>query len=136
MGDALRKKGFSDEIVERTLRDLEKKGLLGDEGFAREWAYSRVTARLLGRKRLRQELAEKGVASSIIAQVQDEVYRENPEEELALRAAKKRLRALSGVDPVRARRRLAGYLERRGFSFEVIGRVLEEVENTRAGETT
>lgn len=127
MGEALRRKGFSKDVIEQVLRELEEKGFIGDESFAREWAQSRVPARFLGRKRLKQELTEKGIAPQIIGRIEEEVYREYSEEELAFHAARKRLRTLRGLDPIKRQRRLATYLERRGFPFEAIKKVIEEV---------
>lgn len=127
MGEALRKKGFSKDVIEQVLRELKEKGFIGDESFAREWAQSRVPARLLGRKRLKQELIEKGVAAQIISRIEEEVYKEYSEEELAFHAARKRLRTLRGLDPVKTRRRLSAYLERQGFPFEEIKRVIEKL---------
>lgn len=61
------------------------------------------------------------VASAIVAQVMEG----RDEEGLAKAAARRYVRAHPGVEGERGLRRLAGYLGRRGYSSEVIGRVIK-----------
>jgi len=50
-----------------------------------------------------------------------------PEESVMVGLAQKRLKQLKGLDKDTVRRRLSGYLQRRGFVFELITKVLKEL---------
>ncbi len=67
-----------------------------------------------------QELRAKGLAEGDIAGALREAYTERGAREVAEAAAMRRLPALQGLPPDVARRRLAGYLSRRGFAAEII----------------
>ena len=49
----------------------------------------------------------------------------HPEKDLALDCASKKLASLSGVEPQKKARRLAQYLQRRGFSTDIIYETLK-----------
>lgn len=113
----LRKKGYSGATVEKVLSLMESYNYIDDKEYARLWIRERRLKR--GCPGLKQELLGKGVDVGIIEETLAEL---DPEEEYeaALNLAKKKL-GLS--EDVRSLQRLWGYLQRRGFSCEVIGRV-------------
>lgn len=120
----LQKHEFSESVISMTLEKLERNGLLGDETFARAWVENRNTFRPRSKKALRIELRQKGLADSTIQQVLDEVVEEEP---LALEAARKYVRRLSGLTWQVFRQKLGAYLARRGFGYEVIAPVVKQV---------
>lgn len=121
----LQAKGFSEEAVNGALERLKAWGYLNDGRVALALAMDRVERSGWGPARVMQELARRGVdpmvASSVVAQVMEE----RDEEGLAEAAARRYMRAHPGVAGERGLRRLAGYLGRRGYSAEVIGRVIK-----------
>lgn len=123
----LERKEFPPEIAARCVADLVEHGLVDDTAFAQTFVRDRVRLRPKGRRLLVQELRAKGVdadaAHDAVAEVLDEA--EVSETELA-RAAAERWRPRAGEDPARARRRLHGFLARRGFGGDAIRAVLEE----------
>ncbi len=126
--DRLARKAFSEDVCERIIADLTAVGLLDDRDFARLWAEERVRLRPVGRRRLVNELRAKKVEPAVIDEVAAEVYEEHSETELARRALKKRIRA-GGPDVIeRERRRLEGFLLRRGFSYATVAAVLKNPE--------
>jgi len=105
------------DIVERALARLEALGLLDDAAVARAEAASRFQ-RGEGAGRVRQSLMRKGVDRAAIDAAVQAVAGEEEIDEAALcrTAAEKRLRALRSYAPEVQRRRLTGFLLRRGFS--------------------
>lgn len=112
----LRSKGLDPEAVTQALDDLARAGYVDDEAYARQ----RIDELLRGSKRgapalvrtligdgLPEELAERVVAERLAA--------EDPRE-WALEVARERLPRLQGLARATARRRLFGYLTRRGFA--------------------
>lgn len=121
----LRRKEFDEVQVERVTTYLIQKGYLDDRAFAAYWVEQRETFKPRGSLALRQELAEKGVAREIIDSVVDDV----DEQEAALRAARKRASRWSHLPFADFRRKLGGYLQRRGFGFDTINRTIDTLWN-------
>lgn len=114
----LLEKGFSQETILHLQDFLEEYGLVNDVTFAQSWIRNRCNLKPMGKNRLKQELQAKGISGDIIAQELTELNEER-EYELALNLAQKKLSR--GVSkPVK----IAPFLERRGFSYQVIRRVM------------
>ena len=131
----LRRLGVTPETVASVVTDLTADGYLDDLEFARTWMRGRLAVRACGALRLRSELREKGVAMSVVEQAIREVYGEEDaavaEERRARELAERRLRGYARL-PWEARvRRLAGFLQRRGFAAPTIARVLRTVQRSR-----
>ena len=124
LADKLQDKEFTDHIIEAVLEQVTRLGYLDDGKFAAQWAASRVRSRGFGRRRLEQELRIKGISREIIKETLGTLFEEAPEEETARKEADKKLRTLTRFEPEVRRRRLAGFLERKGFSSEVIRTIL------------
>jgi regulatory protein len=116
----LRQRRFSRGEVEAAIARLTAAGYLNDAAFAEAWARARQERQRLGPGRLARELAAKGVGAGDIAAALDALREERDVREVAAEAAEKRLTALRGLSPETARRRLAAYLERRGFPAETV----------------
>ena len=133
-------KGFRPARVDLCLDRLAERGLLDDAAVASAFVRDRIRHRPRGKGRLAQELRAKGVADAVASAVVDDVLEEEAltEEALAqqvLEAWLKRqgpatLRALSGREPTpereKARRRLHGYLARRGFRGPALTSALDQ----------
>ncbi len=112
-----------DEIV----TEFERDGLLDDARFARMWVDSRTAQRPKGAVALRAELRRKGVDRRTIDEVLKERLAPAEESTLALTVARAMARRYRALDRQTATRRLAGALERRGFSTHVIIETLAQV---------
>lgn len=123
----LERKDFPPEVAEQCVAELVERGLVDDDAFAETWVRDRVRLRPQGKRRLVQELRAKGVDSEAAHEAVGEVLEaeEVSDTELALAAAAK-WRPRAGEDPARARRRLHGFLARRGFSGEAIRAAMEQ----------
>ena len=120
----LEKHEIPEPVIQSTLERLQTTGLLNDHDFARTWVENRNTFRPRGRRALRMELRQKGLSESVIDATLQET---TDEEELALQAAYKYLRKLQGLDWMDFRKKLGGFLSRRGFPYEVIATVTQQV---------
>lgn len=136
----LRRKEFPDDVVDQTVADLVERGFVDDADFAGAFVRDRVRARPRGSRRLIQELRAKGVAEETAREAIEETFQEAgvSELDLARDAARGWARRSPGpvpdpdgtIDPeaVQARkRRLYGFLARRGFPGDVIRTVMDEV---------
>ncbi|MEK0431053.1 MAG: hypothetical protein RL139_857 [Gemmatimonadota bacterium] len=126
----LRDREFTAAEIDPVLDRLTTLGLLDDRAFARSFVHSRMTARAYGPRRVAAELGRRGVDRRLIDEVLAE-FRAEQERDAdrplgadgdaadapVARAAATRLRALRDLDPMVARRRLVGWLARRGFEL-------------------
>jgi regulatory protein len=124
----LRDKGFGDVVVRTVLSDLIRLGYIDDEKFADQWVQSRVRLRGLGRRRIEQELRDKGVDRETVRRALAGVLTVDLESETARKAAERKLSTMKTLDREAKRRRLAGFLERKGYSFEVIRSILKTTD--------
>lgn len=124
----LRQKGFDAAVAEECVAGLSERGLLDDAAFAELFARDRVRLSPRGKRRVVQELRGRGVDAEVADRAVQSVLQAEQTDELTLaRQAARRWRARDGEEPARARRRLAGYLARRGFGGETVRDIVEEL---------
>ena len=115
--------------VDLAIARLQTSGLLDDRSFARQFARSKAVGAGLSKRRVQQELSRRGVDRAVAKEAIDEVYIEErvDESESIERVARKKLRSLLKVDPPTRRRRLYGFLARRGYDGDDIAKVIRVV---------
>jgi regulatory protein len=117
----LRQKGHDEETIEAVLTKLGGLGLIDDARFAAEWIQSRNRARPGGAGKLRSELYAKGIARDTIESALEGVTAQG-ELERALGALSSRRGPAPSTreEKLVQYRRLAGFLQRRGFNWETV----------------
>jgi regulatory protein len=110
------KRRFGNVVVQVAMDWLEEKGYIDDLKFANFWRQNRETHRPRGGRLIKYELLQRGVHEEVI----DQVTTDLDEGTNAYRAATTRLPQLRGTDYITFRRRLEGYLNRRGFRRDTI----------------
>lgn len=129
MRSRLKLKGYGQEIVDTVVESLRKVGEIDDEKFARLWVDSKMQTNPVGDIALRRDLKGKGVAESIIEMVLGEKAQNYDDYSVALNMARERFKQLAKIDKRKALKRLYDYLSRRGFSYDIVNRVLDTVMN-------
>lgn len=126
LGRKLRGSGYARQEVEATLDRLEAVGLVSDARYARLFVSDRLSVNPQGKRRMVRALRQKGIAGEIAAGAVDHVFLERglTERELAEALGRKRLRGMVELDGDTSRRRLFGYLARRGFDPATVAEVL------------
>lgn len=123
--DRLAKEGFDDDIIETCLDYLKEYKLVDDLEFAQSFVEDKINFNNHGPSRIRYDLYRKGIGDEIIDQVL--VEDEESQYRRALDLGKKRIRSYRNDDRNGQYRKLGGYLQRRGFSYGVVRKVLEEL---------
>jgi regulatory protein len=120
----LRRKGVGTEVVEAAVQRLSENGLLNDREFALSWVRSRMSLKQRSRRVLEQELRTKGVSGEDIGAALEEV---DPEAELNLltQLADRKRR----LPQYRQKDQLMGYLSRKGYSYDLIKKALERLDD-------
>ena len=128
----LAKKGFSVSSIESAVERLKRMGYLDDHAYAGRYIAETLAARPAGRRFITGRLRQRGVHPDVVREALEHAYPEGAEEEMAYRVAAKRLRRTRNEEPAALRRKLTGYLSRRGFSYgdiqKAIRRVLGELD--------
>jgi regulatory protein len=125
----LERKDFSPEAIESALGQLAEQGYVDDQEFARYWIENRAENRPRGKRLMASELRQKGVSKEIVDEALDEA--EIDELDDAMKLARRRSNQLRGLDNVAWQRRMTGFLQRRGFGWETIRTVLDELRRER-----
>ena len=130
----LSKLGFSAETVEQVLADFKAKGLVNDEKFARYFAEREMSAKPSGRRAIIANLKAKGVPAEMAVQAAEQVSEGKGDLEVARELAHKKVSSFRGLEPEVVRRRLFGFLGRRGFPADVVYKVVRESTGKDSGE--
>jgi len=161
--ERLRRKNVTPDLIDAVIARLNRAQYLDDAEFARYWIGERARSRPRGARLLRGELRNKGVSPALIeealATFEAEAAAEHAARQVAaledgdeadpdlvggddsrelreaLGLAQRKLRTYSNLDPVTFRRRMSGFLLRRGYSYDVVSRVLKHLEATSDPES-
>ena len=124
-------KDFAPEEAEYAVQFLEEFGYVDDRKYALAFIHETMKRKPAGESRLRQELMKRGVSKHDIADAFAEAFPPETSRETALgsalEAAQKKMRSLERKDPEKRKQALVGYLQRQGFSWDVIKKVLADV---------
>ena len=128
----LRDKGFAEADIEAAIARLKRMGYLDDRRFAERWAESAIRNGRGYGPRLRLELRRRGVADSLIEEVLKRLEVDYSELETLISIVE---RKFARFDPAsaddREKRRIIGYLQRRGFSLTTIFAALRGYQGCR-----
>lgn len=109
-------KGVDAETVKGVLQVLFEKKFLDDEDVALRWAQFRIRDRHWGKAKVAAFLREKGIDGAIVDRVQDTVWAEFSEPDIARKAVAKRFPDGTSLP----RTKVLSFLRSRGFSSGVI----------------
>ncbi|KUP24289.1 RecX family transcriptional regulator [Paenibacillus sp. DMB5] len=132
MARRLREKEIGETIIAEVLQRLQQERFIDDPLYAKQWAEQRITNQRKGKLWIRQELREKGIDKSLIAEALENI---SPEEELesALQTGRKKWNMIRG-DMNDKRRKTGAFLMRRGFPGEVVRQVLNTLREEENAE--
>ena len=116
----LGKKEHSPPVIQKTLDYLTELNYVDDQRFALQWGQYKINKNKLGKNRLYFELLGKGVNKETIEGILNTLYVENPEMELAVQCARKKWITLKSFEEKKKKRLLVQYLQRKGFSSDII----------------
>jgi regulatory protein len=116
-------RGCAAEAVDAALQRLAADGLLDDRRAAAAHVRSGIAVKGRGRRRIRQELQQRGIAASTITELTNNVAPED--EEAAIERILTRKRVPPSLSPA-DHQRIFQQLMRRGFPSETIADVLRK----------
>jgi regulatory protein len=125
----LAEKGFPPDEREAAVARLTASGLLDDRKFAFEFARQKIVGGGAATRRVRQSLMMKGIPSQVVDEAIAALLADEPVDHDAAieKLAARKLRSLTGLDEAVQRRRLFGYLSRRGYEIDDVKRVIRRI---------
>jgi len=130
----LRLKGYDDAVISEVVEALRRTGDINDEKFAKFWVESRMHLAPVGDVVLKHELKGKGVEDSIIEATLEDKAKNYDEYEVAFNIAREKFERLKKVDRQKAMKRLYDFLLRRGFKYDNVKKIVENLAGKRTGE--
>lgn len=123
----LQRFGVGQSVINEVVAWLKDQSLINDREFIVHWVENRMATNPMGYHRLVAELVARGIDRLLVEQTLQELKPQLDEKTTALRLASSRVHRYRRDDPVARQRKLAAYLQRRGFSLDVIREVLKTV---------
>lgn len=125
----MRHKGFPSGVIDEVISWLHQQKYLNDKLFAQRYCESVLLGKSVGPRWLKQKLTQKRIAPLLIDQAITRVYEQNPESDLARRAAQAWRRTHQPKsdqtqDKQKYQQRLNRYLVSRGFNYDVISNAI------------
>jgi len=119
----LRDRGIDADVIDTEIERLQAEGLLNDRDLAEHLVWSLTEHKKLGPVAIRQALIKRKIPGAIIDQVVPSASDVEPDviEQLAI----ERMRVLRGLEPDVQKRRLLGFLARRGYSGSEVYRAVD-----------
>ncbi len=111
----LQGKQYSPDVIVTTVERLQQEQYLDDEAFAQAWLNNRERFRPRSGRAIRYELRQKGIADEVI----ETVLVDLDEDKLAWLALEPKLRQWQHLDEERFKKKVMGFLSRRGFNYHV-----------------
>ncbi len=118
----LRQKEYEAEAIDAAMARLVDNHYIDDEAFARAWLSHRERLRPRGARGIAHELRQKGVEREII----DQVLAELDEDVSAWTAVEGKLDRWRNLDDAAFRKKVTGFLSRRGFGYDAIRKVCQK----------
>lgn len=120
--DNLKKADVSDDIIETVLDRLSELSLVNDRKFTKAWVENRNEFRPRGKRALTYELRQKGISTELIRECLDEYV---DEDEMAMKAGRKHLKKVQGLERPDFTKKLLGHLARKGFGYGIARHVVD-----------
>ncbi|MEO7121550.1 MAG: regulatory protein RecX [Lacisediminihabitans sp.] len=123
---------LDEEVVEAELVRLESVGLIDDAALAATLVRTRRDRKGLGRSALTAELRSKHIEQQHIDQALEQVD-DDDEQSRASELALRRVPQMHSLDAETAKRRLTGFLLRKGYAGSVVRTAVDEALRSRGG---
>jgi regulatory protein len=126
----LRQSGFEEEIVTQVMERLQARGDVNDAAYAQAYLKTRLDRRGEGPQRIRRDLQRRGIHQALLHETLQQCL--TAEDMLAAartQAARRWPRLAREADPAKRRKKLGDFLYRRGFPYELVQQVMQELED-------
>jgi regulatory protein len=121
---------LSDESIDKIIDSLKEFKFINDEQYAKMYIESKVSLKPEGRRSLKIRLAQKGIGKETSEKTVEENYTEETEFQKARELAIKYQKKVKAKTPIEKKQKCYKHLLSKGFSYDLINRVLKIEEGT------
>lgn len=121
---------LSDESIDKILDSLKEFKFVNDEQYAKMYIESKVSLKPEGRRSLKIRLAQKGIGKETSEKTVEENYTEETEFQKALDLVTKYQKKVKAKTAIEKKQKCYKHLLSKGFSYDLINRVLKVEDNT------
>ncbi len=124
--DYLKKEKLSEEIISLIVTKLKEYKFINDREYAKFWIEQRVKSKRKPLRVIEFELKQKGINKEVIDEALS-TFNEGKDLDLgsAKKLAEKKLDFYRNLSPQKRREKVMSYLLRKGFSYDVVKKVLK-----------
>ena len=126
-------KGYSEEAVDQALAELRSQGILDDEAFAKDLMTRLTLGKSAGRHKIAFELKRHGISKKIREDLLEGISEED-ETRRALEQARLKWSGWSKLEPQKRKKRLYDFLVRKGYDFQIVQDILQELSSKPADD--
>ena len=131
----LGRRGYDGQTIAAIIRKCRGWGYLDDKRLAERIVSEGIEHKHLGPARVRQTLRRRGIDDETADEVRGKIEAGQPDlVEQAFQALRPKMRSYARLEPEVARRRMIGFLGRRGYTYETIRQVLERAGRSAGDE--
>lgn len=124
----MREKEYTEDIIENTTDYLKELNYINDEDYARKFIMDKSSLNNMGKERIKRELYMKGVDPEMTKREIEDIIDSDEEYEKAMEIAIKKVTTTYKNDDKNAKyRKLGGFLQRRGYSMDIVMKILKEI---------
>lgn len=124
------RKHFSLTDINQTISYFKELDLVNDRLFAKKWISSRQS-KPYGRDRIRFELKQKGIKDDVLKEELSVAFTDFSEEEVVCQLIRKQAAKYREIEPAKRKKRVYGYLIRRGFDNRTIMKALNQYDDNQ-----
>lgn len=125
--DRMLQKGYEPSVIANTIHYLKEQRYLNDKDFAEMFIKDKFELNRYGRNRIKTELLKKGVSKKLVNDLMEEVIHPDREYETARELAEKKMKSYQRDSKNAQHRKLSGFLLRRGYSYDIVSKVVKEL---------
>lgn len=125
--DRMLQKGYEPSVIENTIRYLKEQRYVNDREFAEAFIKDKTELSHYGRNRIKIELFKKGISKELVDELIEENIQSDIEYKTAKELAESKIKSYQKDKKDAQYRKLSGYLLRKGYSYDVVSRVVREV---------
>jgi regulatory protein len=124
----LKKKGFLNKIVNRSLDELGKMNLMNDEQFTKNYI-DELIYRGQGRYKIINSLQKRGISKEMINENLQKLDDPDAEEKRAEEALKRKIKSLAykEIEPRKLKEKVIRHLISKGFSSDIVFKITEKL---------
>ncbi len=121
-------KGYNTIHADEILNQLERKGYIDDEVFARKFTHDKIRLKKWGHVKIRAHLKSRGVSNRIIEKVISEKAGSLELKKICVDLIEKRqAHFCRETDDFKRTQKISAYLQRKGFMYDTINRAMPDI---------